>query len=301
MAIPKFFEIINPFLVALKDGREHTLKELRATLAKVLHLSESDLTELLSSGRQTIFLNRLSWAGTYLSKAGLATKPSRGTFVITSEGLKVLDENPGIIDADFLSRYESFRAFRTAVSSSPTAEDPKQNYETPDDVFENAFKKINQNLADDLLAEIIKISETAFEQMIIDLLKKMGYGAFDNSGRTTPVTGDEGIDGIIMEDKLGFDLIYIQAKKWDLSSSVGRPEIQKFVGAIAGRGGKGVFVTTAKYSNPAKDYAASQHIVLIDGHKLANLMIEHNFGVSVKKSFEIKAVDMGVFDDYAEA
>ena len=128
----------------------------------------------------------------------------------------------------------------------------------------------------------------------------MGYGAFDNSGRTTPATGDEGIDGIIMEDKLGFDLIYIQAKKWDLSSSVGRPEIQKFVGAIAGRGGKGLFVTTAKYSNPAKDYAALQHIVLIDGPKLAELMIEHNFGVSVKKTFEIKAIDMDIFDDYAE-
>lgn len=300
MAIPKFFEIIKPFLVAVKDGKEHTLKELKVTLAKVFNLSESELSELLPSGRQTIFLNRLSWAGTYLSKAGLTTKPSRGTFVITAEGLKVLDENPDIIDADFLSRYESFRAFRTVASSSPSAEEQKQNYETPDDTFEDAFKKINQNLADDLLTEVIKLSETAFEQMVIDLLKNMGYGAFDNSGRTTPVTGDEGIDGIIMEDKLGFDLIYIQAKKWDLSSSVGRPEIQKFVGAIAGRGGKGLFVTTAKYSNPAKDYAALQHIVLIDGPKLAELMIEHNFGVSVKKTFEIKAIDMDIFDDYAE-
>lgn len=300
MAIPKFFEMIKPFLVAVKDGREHTLKELKVTLAKVFNLSESELAELLPSGRQTVFLNRLSWAGTYLSKAGLTIKPSRGTFVITSEGLKVLDENPDIIDADFLSRYESFRAFRTVAPSSTSAEEQKQNSETPDDTFEDAFKTINQNLADDLLSEVIKLSETAFEQMVIDLLKKMGYGAFDNSGRTTPVTGDEGIDGIIMEDKLGFDLIYIQAKKWELSSSVGRPEIQKFVGAIAGRGGKGLFVTTAKYSNPAKDYAALQHIVLIDGPKLAELMIEHNFGVSVKKTFEIKAIDMDIFDDYAE-
>lgn len=300
MAIPKFFEIIKPFLAAVKDGREHTLKEIKVTLARVFSLSESELAELLPSGRQTIFLNRLSWAGTYLSKAGLTIKPSRGTFVITAEGLKVLNENPDIIDADFLSRYESFRAFRTVASASPSAEEQKQNYETPDDTFEDAFKKINQNLADDLLTEVIKLSETAFEQMVIDLLKNMGYGAFDNSGRTTPATGDEGIDGIIMEDKLGFDLIYIQAKKWDLSSSVGRPEIQKFVGAIAGRGGKGLFVTTAKYSNPAKDYAALQHIVLIDGPKLAELMIEHNFGVSVKKTFEIKAIDMDLFEDYAE-
>lgn len=300
MPIPKFFEVIKPFLVSVNDGNEHTLKELRVILAKHFNLSEAELAELLPSGRQTIFLNRLSWAGTYLTKAGLTDKPSRGTFVITSEGLKVLQENPDIIDADFLSRYESFRTFRTSNAADQSSSEVSQNSETPDDTFEDAFKRINQNLADDLLAEVIKLSDTAFEQLVIDLLKSMGYGAFDNSGRTTPVTGDEGIDGIIMEDKLGFDLIYIQAKKWDLSSSVGRPEIQKFVGAIAGRGGKGLFVTTARYSNPAKDYAALQHIVLIDGIKLAELMIEHNFGVSVKKTFEIKAIDMDVFNDYAE-
>lgn len=300
MAIPKFFEVIKPFLVAVMDGNEHTLKELRVILAKHFNLSETELAELLPSGRQTIFLNRLSWAGTYLTKAGLTEKPSRGTFVITSEGLKVLQENPDIIDSDFLSQYKSFRAFRTSSTVDQSSSEVSQNSETPDDTFEDAFKRINQNLVDDLLAEVIKLSDTAFEQLVIDLLKSMGYGAFDNSGRTTPVTGDEGIDGIIMEDKLGFDLIYIQAKKWDLSSSVGRPEIQKFVGAIAGRGGKGLFVTTAKYSNPAKDYAALQHIVLIDGNKLAELMIEHNFGVSVKKTFEIKAIDMDVFNDYAE-
>ena len=300
MAIPKFFEIIKPFLEAVKDKNEHTLKELKVTLTKYFGLSETELTELLPSGRQTIFLNRLSWAGTYLTKAGLTEKPSRGTFIITSEGLKVLKENPDIIDADFLSRYESFRAFRTSSAVSSSSGKVDQNSETPDDTFEDAFKRINQNLADDLLTEVMKLSETAFEQMVIDLLKSMGYGAFDNSGRTTPITGDEGIDGIIMEDKLGFDLIYIQAKKWDISSSVGRPEIQKFVGAIAGRGGKGLFVTTAKYSDPAKKYAALQHIVLIDGTKLAELMIEHNFGVSVKKTFEIKAIDMDVFNDYAD-
>ena len=300
MAIPKFFEVIKPFLETVKDKNEHTLKELKVTLAKHFCLSEAELTELLPSGRQTIFLNRLSWAGTYLTKAGLTEKPSRGTFIITSEGLKVLKENPDIIDADFLSRYESFRAFRASSTVSASSGETDQNSETPDDTFEDAFKRINQNLADDLLTEVMKFSETAFEQMVIDLLKSMGYGAFDNSGRTTPITGDEGIDGIIMEDKLGFDLIYIQAKKWDVSSSVGRPEIQKFVGAIAGRGGKGLFVTTAKYSNPAKDYAALQHIVLIDGAKLAELMIEHNFGVSIKKTFEIKALDMDVFNDYAD-
>ena len=298
MAIPKFAEIIKPFLLALNDGKEHTLKELKVILADYFHLSEVELSELLPSGRQPVFFNRVYWAGTYLTKAGLTQKPSRGTFVITSEGRNVLKEDPKIIDADYLSKYDSFRAFRSSDSSSNSFIDPNHNSETPDDTFEDSFKRINQNLADDLLAEVIKLSDTAFELMVIDLLKSMGYGAFVNSGRTTPKSGDEGIDGIIMEDKLGFNLIYIQAKKWDIDSSVGRPEIQKFVGAIAGRGGKGLFVTTAQYSKPAKAYADLQHIVLIDGKRLSELMIEHNFGVTVKKTFEIKAIDMDVFSDY---
>ena len=299
MAIPKFYIFIKPFLTALGDGQNHTLKELKSIVAPALELTPADIKELLPSGRQTVFDNRINWAGTYLAKAGLATRPARATFAITNEGRKVLEENPPVIDINYLTRFECFRTFHAnPVDFSTQASITEDN--TPDDTFEEAFKQINENLADDLLSEVVKLSDTAFEVMVIDLLKSMGYGAFENSGRTTAVTGDEGIDGIIMEDKLGFNLIYIQAKKWDLSSTVGRPEIQKFVGAIAGRGGKGLFVTTAKYSSPAKDYADLQHIVLIDGTKLAELMIEHNFGVSVKKSFEIKAIDMDVFNDYAD-
>lgn len=298
MSVPRFSEFIKPFLVSLKDGKEHTFKDLRQQLAIHFKLTEEDLSELLQSGTQTVFVNRVYWAGTYLTKAGLTIKPSRGTVKITKEGQKVLKENPEIIDWVYLSRYESFRIFNGTSPKETTNIDASTDSETPDDAFDSAFKKINQNLADEVLAEVIKLSDTAFEQMVIDLLKSMGYGAFENSGHTTPTTGDEGIDGIIMEDKLGFDLIYIQAKKWDLSSSVGRPEIQKFVGAIAGRGGKGLFVTTAKYSDQAKKYAAMQHIVLIDGARLAELMIEHNFGVSVKKTFEIKTINMGLFNDY---
>ena len=146
----------------------------------------------------------------------------------------------------------------------------------------------------------MKLSPTTFEQMVIDLLSKMGYGAFENAGKTTSITGDEGIDGIIMEDKLGFNLIYIQAKKWSLDSTVGRPDVQNFVGAISGKGGKGLFVTTAKFSKQASEYAKHQHIILIDGEKLVKLMIEHNFGVTVKKVFEIKAIDTDVFNEYLE-
>lgn len=169
---------------------------------------------------------------------------------------------------------------------------------TPEDTFAEAFEKMNDNLADEILDEVMRISPVAFEKMILDLLAKMGYGTFENAGRTTSITGDEGIDGIIMEDKLGFDLIYIQAKKWDRDKTVGRPEIQSFVGAIAGKGGKGLFVTTAKFSSHAIAYAQTQHIILIDGRKLANLMMEYNFGVTVKKTFAIKAIDTDVFNEY---
>ena len=146
----------------------------------------------------------------------------------------------------------------------------------------------------------MKLSPIAFEQMILDLMSKMGYGTFANASRTTPMTGDEGIDGIIMQDKLGFDLIYIQAKQWKADRSVGRPEIQAFVGAIAGKSGKGLFITTSKFSKQALDYASNQHIILIDGDKLTNHMIENNFGVSIKKTFEIKSVDMDIFNDYQD-
>lgn len=301
MAVPKFFEMIKPLLTAVGDGDTHALKELKHVIAKQFSLSEEDVAEMLPSGRQTVFANRLGWASTYLVKAGLLERPARATCRITEEGKAVLREDPPVIDPDYLERYESFRLFRGP--SGPAASTPAETehaMETPDDTFEESFKQINDNLADEVLSEVIKLSPTAFEQLVIDLLYKMGYGAFENSGHTTPVTNDEGIDGIIMEDKLGFDLIYIQAKKWDPEQTIGRPQIQNFVGAISGKGGKGLFVTTAKYAKTAIEYAYHQHIILIDGPKLAKLMIEHDFGVSVQKTFEIKTIDTDLFNSYTE-
>ena len=301
MAIPKYYEMHKPFLEYLKDGQPHTLKELKCQVANYFHLSESDLAELLPSGRQTVFVNRIGWARTYLKKAGLIDSPARATFVITADGQAVLAENLDVIDANYLMRFDSFREFQSLSTDDDSVATPHDNeVGTPDDAFEDSFRKINESLADELLSEVVKLSPTAFEQMVIDLLSKMGYGAFENAGRTTAVTGDEGIDGIIMEDKLGFSLIYIQAKKWDLERTVGRPDVQSFVGAISGKGGKGLFVTTAKFSKQATDYAKQQHVILIDGQKLAKLMIEHNFAVSVKKTFEIKAIDTDIFNDYME-
>lgn len=298
MSVPKYYEMQKPLLDALKDEKQHTLKELKPIVASYFKLNDDDLAEMLPSGRQTIFSNRIGWAKTYLKMSGLITSPARATYIITKEGLNVLKENPAVIDVEYLMRYESFRNFKNSAIEN-NHEDLSQD-NTPDDMFEESFKKINESLADEILSEVIKLSPESFEQMVIDLLSKMGYGSFENAGHTTAVTGDEGIDGIIMEDKLGFSLIYIQAKKWDLSSTVGRPDVQSFVGAISGKGGKGLFVTTAKFSKQAEEYAKRQHIILIDGTKLAKLMIEHNFGVTVKKVFEIKKIDTDAFNEYDE-
>ncbi|MBE6679561.1 MAG: restriction endonuclease [Ruminococcaceae bacterium] len=296
MSVPKFHEFMKPFLMAVRDGKSYMLKELRKILSAEFNLTNEELSEMLPSGTQTVFANRVQWAGTYLTKAGLLIKPSRGVFVISEEGKKVIDENPETIDVEFLTRYECFREFQGVSNQEPTV--LKKDMETPDYAFEESFERINESLSDEILSEVMKLSPVAFEKMIIDLLQKMGYGAFENAGRTTSVSADEGIDGIIMEDKLGFNLIYIQAKHWDRDRTVGRPEIQNFVGAISGKGGNGLFVTTAKYAKTAIEYAEQHHIILIDGKRLAKLMIEHDFGVTVKKTFHIKELDTDTFADY---
>ncbi|MBR5544998.1 MAG: restriction endonuclease [Clostridia bacterium] len=296
MAIPKFYEFMKPFLVAIKDGKNYTQKEMRDILSKEFNLTNDDMVQMLPSGTKTVLSSRVQWAGTYLAKAGLVERPVRGVVAITDEGKNVLAQNPDVIDVEYLTRYESFREFQKINAQEVKIEN--QDIETPDYAFEESFEQIKANLADEILTEVMKLSPIAFEKMIIDLLQKMGYGAFENSGKTTSVSGDEGIDGIIMEDKLGFNLIYIQAKHWDKDRTVGRPEIQSFVGVISGKGGNGLFVTTAKYAKTAVEYAEQHHIILVDGKKLCNLMIEHNFGVTVKKVFEIKEIDIDTFNDY---
>lgn len=301
MGVPKYFEIYKPILQFLSDGNEHTAKELKISVAQYFHLSNDDIAELLPSGRQSYFSNRLGWARTYLKKAGLIDSSAKGVFCITDEGKKAIQDSSCVIDNAWLMRYDSFREFTKASTQDKNPiEQANEDSETPDDTFEGAFKKINQSLADDLLNEVMKLSPTAFEKMVLDLMAKMGYGTYANAATTTSITGDEGIDGIIMEDKLGFDLIYVQAKQWDKNHSVGRPDVQAFVGAIAGKGGKGLFVTTSQFTRQAIDYAKNQHVILMDGEKLSKYMIEYNFGVTTKKTFEIKAIDSDVFDDYQD-
>ncbi len=284
MPVPKYDELMKPLLMAVKDGQVYKIKDANAALAQQLNLSAEDLAEMLPSGRQTVYKNRVGWAKTYLKKAGLLDSPARATIVITEAGKKVIAENPDKIDSKYLEKFPSFAHF---VSLSNSANDSdltpmisRSPDLTPDDQLENAYKQINTTLASDLLSEILMISPYKFEKFVIDLLSK------------------NGIDGVIMEDKLGFSLIYMQAKEWAPDRVVGQPEIQNFVGAIAGKHGDGLFVTTATFSKKAKDYANTHHIILIDGEKLANLMIEHNFCVSTRKTFEIKEMDTDALNEY---
>lgn len=304
MAIPKYDQLYRAVLDLMQDGKQRTVKEIKSYLSVNLKLTEEDLKTYLPSGKETVFSNRVRWSCYYLSKADLLIAPARATWCITEEGKKALLEAPEFFDNKYLMKFDAFRTFVSSLkktSNMVTREPPEvpgEETETPDVVLEKTLEQINQSLADDLLTEVLKLSPTAFEQFVLDLMRAMGYGTFDKAAKTTAVTGDEGIDGIIMEDKLGFDLIYVQAKRWDPKQTVGRPEIMAFVGAIAGKDAKGLFVTTSKFSDQAIKYAQNQHIILIDGQRLVRLMIEHNFGVTTKRTFSIKSLDTDVFNDY---
>ena len=304
MAVPKYDELMKPLLIAVSDGETYKMKDVTALLAEQLNLSSDDLAEMLPSGRQTVFKNRVGWAKTYLKKAGLLDSPARATIVITNAGKQVVADNPEKIDSKYLEQFPSFVDFASAPEplddSNPASEVSKPSDLTPDDQLEDAYKEINDSLASDLLSEVLKIPPYTFEKFVVDLLLKMGYGKADFGSHATVASGDDGIDGIIMEDKLGFSLIYMQAKEWAVDKVVSQPDIQSFVGAIAGKKGDGLFVTTARFSQKAKNYAHTHHIILIDGERLANLMIEYNFCVSTRKTFEIKALDTDALAEYQD-
>ena len=317
MAIPKYDELYQEFLEAISDGELHKIGEIRDTLARMFNVSDGERKELLPSGKQPLFNNRVNWTSSYLKQAGLVQNSSRGVYRITDSGKRVLDAHVSKIDNNFLMRFASFKDFisrsapvvanpgiNTAVdkTSHSFAQQSATPSESPQDVLDEAYSKIKAALIDDVLSEVMKQSPTFFEHLVVNLLTKMGYGgSLKGAGTVTRSTGDEGIDGIIREDKLGFNLIYIQAKRWDRNSTVGRPDLQKFVGALAGQGAiKGLFITTAQFTKEAVEYANKQHttkIILIDGISLAELMIEYNVGVSVEATYSIKRIDSDFFDD----
>lgn len=305
MSIPKYNELYRPLLEYIRDGQARTTAELEEALARQFSLTDADRQERLSSGSLT-FCNRIAWARTYLKKAGLVTSPKRGTVQITPEGKNAVDK-PGLrIDNDFLATFPSFAEFQKGGQTATTAENRPsslaEDEDSPQDSLDRAYTRIRQTLAEDVLTEIMRQTPAFFEQLVVRLLEVMGYGgSLENAGIVTRASGDEGIDGIVKQDKLGFDQIFILAKRWDPTACVGRPDIQKFVGALAGQGAtRGLFVTTAKFSEEAYTYARKQHttkIVLVDGQKLAELMIDHNLGVTPIARYEVKRIDSDFFTE----
>jgi restriction system protein len=302
MAIPRYNELYGPFLRAISDGQVHDLKEIKSAVAKELSLNNEDLAEMLPSGKQAVFENRIGWARTYLKKAGLITSPTRAHFVLSEEGKKALPDADKIDDT-YLCQYSSFRDFvGNEDGSTMTPVTNPQSSKTPEESISDAQNEIEKNLASDLLNEVLKLDSYSFEKLVVKLLEKMGYGSkLEHPGIVTPPTNDGGIDGIIKEDRLGFSSIYIQAKEWDPKRSVDRPEVQKFAGALQGQqASKGLFITTSKFTDGAKAFVNGLYgskIVLIDGEQLTRLMIDNDLGVSTEYVIKIKRLDSDFFTE----
>ena len=303
MAIPTYEQIMLPLLELLKDENTYNNKECVEKLSENLNLTEEEVRELLPSGRKRVFYNRVNWAKTYLKRAGLVEAPRRGEVKITQLGLELLQENPIEIRSRDLLRYSSFNDFiNTANNRNENNNENREtlrNERTPFEEISISFEELKNSLADEILEKIKSCSFEFFEKSVIELLIKMGYGGSrEEAGRATRRTGDEGIDGIINEDRLGLDSIYIQAKRWR-DTVVGRPEIQKFSGALDTPGAnKGVFITTSKFSREAKEYVENintKKIILIDGMQLAQYMIDFNVGVSTEIVYEVKRIDSDYF------
>ena len=303
MAIPGFQDFMLPLLELARDGVEHKIRDAIEVLASRFNLSDTEKEEKLSSGTQRIIDNRTYWASTYLRKSGLLEKTQRGHFRITDRGREILSQKPDRIDIKFLRQFPDFDNFiisRVSKESAPVEEDNETtSNQTPMELLEQTHEKITHDLAQEILETIKQRSPTFFENLVIDLLVKMGYGGSrKDAGKAIGKSGDEGIDGIINEDRLGLDVIYVQAKRWE--NPIGRPEVQKFAGALQGqRAKKGIFITTSNFTKDAEEYALriESKIILIDGQRLVRLMIEHNIGVTTSASYDIKKIDMDYYEE----
>ena len=298
--IPDFQTLMLPFLKNIQKGKEYSTNELIDILAKEFKLTEEELNHFLPSGTQKTFYNRVYWAKAHLKMAGLIEDLRRGVFKITEEGQKALLQKPEIINLKFLKQIPMYKDKIDKSKEENQKEDAEENeLETPEEMIETNFLAIRKNLALELLAKVKNCTPSFFEKLVVELLVKMGYGgSVKDAGKAIGKSGDEGIDGIIKEDKLGLDIIYIQAKRWD--NVVGRPEIQKFVGALAGQGAKkGIFITTAKFTKEAREYQPKNEtkIVLIDGEQLADFMIDFDLAVSQKSKYIIKQIDSDYFEE----
>ena len=308
MAVPKYNEFFSPVLRALETGEIKHVSGIRKFALDYLNVSEEDRKAMLPSNTQRLVDNRVNWSITYLRKANLIERVARGKYKVTNTGLRVLHEKKDYVELKDLYQFDSFRQFintdtmseeKKDLSKPSVLEDLQEG--TPQDNLNASMEQINKELSANLLSEIMERSPAFFEKMVVQLLLKMGYGSALEDGFVTGCSGDEGIDGIIREDKLGFSSIYIQAKRWAEDKAIGRPEIQKFVGALAGQGAqKGLFITTGTFTKEARSYVEKQlstKVVLVDGEKLTKLMIEYNLGVSVETVYTIKKIDTDFFSE----
>ena len=295
--IPQYNEMYNEVLQVLNKHHQLRVRDMVDEVSDVLHLTEDERNQKMENSHKTVIYHRLGWTKTYLTKAGLIRSVERGVYQITLQGENILSSHIHV-DDDYLMQYEEVRQFVNRHNEQPENQTkPKES--TPLENIDQSIKMISSRVSDELLDMIISKDPAFFEKLVLDLLDKMGYAYDKESIISTDYSGDEGIDGIINEDQFGFNSIYIQAKKWN-RSSVGRPEIQKFLGAVAGQGGtKGLFITTSTFTREAIDYAKKQlqvKLILIDGKMLTDLMMKYNLGVSVVQTYEIKQLDLDYFD-----
>jgi restriction system protein len=305
MAIPDYQTLMLPVLKLASDEAEHKFSQAVEELADVFSLSSEERSELLPSGSQAVFNNRVGWARSYLKQAGLLSSPKRGYFRITESGLKLLQTNPPKIDNSVREQFPEFIEFKnrkkekSEEDGTREAATEQEETQTPEDSLASAYSKLRNSLESEILTSVKEASPSFFERLVVDLLVKMGYGGNrKDAGKALGKSGDGGIDGIINEDRLGLDVIYIQAKRWE--GTVGRPEIQKFAGALQGqRAKKGVFITTSNFTKEAKEYVSmiDVKIILIDGELLSSFMVDHNVGVSTVGQYEVKKLDSDYFDE----
>jgi restriction system protein len=303
--IPDYQSLMLPLLKLVSDGQEHQYRTLIESLAVEFEVTNEERKELLASGNQAIFDNRVGWAKIYLKKAGLLESPKRATFVITDLGKQTLAKKLDRIDAKYLRQFPSFLEFQNASRNDNETEEEITSTaigeQTPEESLDKAYQRIRKSLSSELLGKVLDLSPAFFERLVVELLVKMGYGgSIKDAGKAIGKSGDEGIDGTIKEDRLGLDIIYIQAKRWKLGNVVGRPELQKFVGALAGQGAKkGIFITTSSFTKEALEYTLRNEtkIALISGEQLAQLMIDYNLGCTIQQIYELKKIDSDYFDE----
>ncbi len=297
MAVPKYYEFFPVILTFLGDGNTHTSEEIRSHCSDVFNLSEEDRNAKIPSGNKLI-VSRIGWAKTNLKKAGLIDTPARAICMITEFGKQTLGKGTDCLTLEYVRQLQEKKSDMLPAPAQETVS--TSDAQSPIEAIDYAMAQLKSELADDLLAEISKMDEYDFEKLVVDLLVKIGYGKPEqNSDAVTKKSGDEGIDGIVKADRLGFDAVYVQAKKWKESSYIGRPEVQKFLGALVGQGAtKGLFITTGQFTSGAADFVKKQlnhKIVLIDGKQLAELMIEYGLGVTTVDTLKIQRVDTDYF------